>query len=276
MKKQVALVVAALSALFSLCAPAEGSDCGWMCERCIFAYRLSLTLNTTQPFRESNVAAGGELIYRKPAICKFVGYFFGRTAYGAGVCGDTICSCNDWWIGDDGHNLNGVIVLWKAWNKKVLPVEGLTINRMNRIGYADRSTVESVMTLKLTDQPGLAAAAPELVLAGFGKAGHLANGKVAIKNLSGFFAGQMLTYCVDGGENVCGDPLPETWTPSAYWELCDDNDEVAVSDNPLTAAYGKWQMAWDSQLLARFAKNGVNADTARPTAAYERAHFEWD
>ena len=269
------LMIAAVLASFAGVASAACAD-PTPCETCLFGYKIQLVAKTTIAGSVSNVYAKACGCYRKPTMGKLVGYIFGKTGAGVGQCGDATCACNDWFvIGSDGFATQGNILLWKAWNKKALPVKGLTINRMNRIGYKDRSTVESEMVLTLADI-GPVGTDAELVLAGFGKAAHMANGKVAVKNLTGFFAGQMLAYCVEAGEDVCGDPLPENWTPAAYWALCEDDATPEVIDNPLTAAYGKWQMVWDPQLVARLTKQGVNSNTARPSAAYEPQNFEWD
>ena len=274
------LMIAAVLAAFAGAASADCAD-PKPCENCLWGYKIQLVAKTTIAGSVSNVYAKACGCYRKPTMGKVVGYIFGKTLEGVGTCGDAACGCNDWWIsGANNVEQAPVVLLWKAWNKKALPVTSLTVSRMNRIGYKDRSTVEAVMDLTLTDEPALAANAPVLTLAGFGKAAHMANGNVAVKNLSGFFAGQMLAYCVDAGETVCGDPLNPTYTPAAYWTLCESIDPVNVPDevttDPLTAAYGKWQMVWDPQLVARFTKNGVNANTARPSAAYDLQDFQWD
>ena len=268
------LMIAAVLASFAGVASAACAD-PTPCETCLFGYKIQLVAKTTIAGSVSNVYAKACGCYRKPTMGKIVGYLFGKTGAGVGQCGDATCACNDWFVGTDGFATQGNILLWKAWNKKALPVKGLQIDRMNRIGYKDRSTVESKMVLTLADI-GPVGTDAQLVLAGFGKAAHRADGTVAIKSANGYFAGQMLSYCQESIEQVCGDPIQGQAEPSHYWAICEDATVPEIIDDPLTAAYGKWQMVWDPQLVARLTKQGVNSNTARPSAAYEPQNFEWD
>ena len=261
------MIAAALVAAMVGSASADCAD-PKPCEACLFGYKLQLVAKTTIGGNVSNAYAKVcDSCFRKPTMGKVVGYIFGKTVPGGGQCGDADCECNDW---TDASIQNKAILLWKAWNKKALATDEVTFDRMDRIGYKDRSTVESVMTITLKGN-----ADAKLTLAGFGKAAHMADGRIAIKNLSGFFAGKMLAYCSECekgcGPEVCVD------TVALYWTMCDDTAPVAVEDaDPLTAAYGKWQMVWDPQLVARLTKQGVNSNTARPSAAYEPQEFDWD
>ena len=262
------MIAAALAAAMVGTASAACAD-PTPCAKCVWGYKLMLVAKTTVPGRVSNVYAKACGCYRKPTMGKIYGYWFGKTGEVTGTCGDNGCGCNN--FADSSIDQN--FLLWKAWNKAPMraTLDTNTIGafkQLDRIGYKDRSTVEMCWSFTFTDEPGLAQSAAQLTLAGFGKAAHRADGTVAIKSANGYFAGQMLSYCVDAGETVCGDPLPSTIEPSHYWAICEDASVAEVIDDPLTAAYGKWQMVWDSQLVDRLTKQGFSANYARPSTAY--------
>ena len=264
------MIAAALAAAFVGTASAAGEQ---DCAKCTWGYKLQLVAKTTIAASVSNVYAKACGCYRKPTMGKLVGYIFGQTAAGVGTCGDNTCGCNDF---TDASNLNAVILLWKAWNGAAFPTDGATFDQLDRIGYKDRSTAEVLWGIKLTDPNASSAdSGAVLALAGFGKCAHRADGTVAIKNANGFFVGQMYSYCQDSIEQVCGDPIAGELVASHCWALCEDATTPEIEDQPLTVAYGKWQMVWDSQLLERFHKSGVNSATARPSNRYAAQTFAW-
>ena len=268
------MIAAALAAAFIGTASADCAD-PTPCEKCLFGYKLQLVAKTTVAASVSNVYAHACGCYRKPTMGKIVGYIFGKTAAGTGTCGDTTCGCNDF---TNDTNEKSFILLWKAWNGAAVSTDGASFSQLDRIGYKDRSTAEILWSISLTDPSASSGDSAKLALAGFGKCAHRADGTVAIKNANGFFVGQMYSYCQESIEQQCGDPIPGEAVASHCWTLCEGTVEKPeeIEDQNLTVAYGKWQMVWDSQLLDRFAKSGVNSNTARPSSRYQQQTFSWD
>ena len=266
------MIAAALAAAMVGTASAACAD-PTPCVKCVWGYKLMLVAKTTVAASVSNVYANACGCYRKPTMGKIYGYWFGKTQDGIGTCGDGTCACND--FGKDGQSVIDMnFLLWKAWNKAPVLTENLAVVQIDRIGYKDRSTVEMCWKFDFKDEYLAATSPATLTLAGFGKAAHRADGTVAIKSANGYFAGQMLAYCQDC-EKGCG-PEVCVASPSHYWLLCQvngkdievGNDIDGIADDPLTAAYGKWQMVWDPQLVDRLSKKGFSANYARPSTAY--------
>ena len=217
------------------------------CEKCTFGYKVMLVAKTTVGATVSNLNAAVCGCYRKPTMGKLVGYVFGKTSPLTPTgCGGGSCDCNEW---DAAY-----IVLWKAWNKSLfLPATAFAPTEIDRIGGSkDQSTVEAVFPLN------------DLTLAGFGKAGYRADGSIAVKNLNGFFAGQMDINCTGADTQTCGGLIPGVVEPTYVFPLCGG---AAVAEAK-GAAYGKWQLVWDSQLVERMTKSGITSLTVRPSTAY--------
>ena len=298
------MIAAALAAAFVGTASAAENEKD--CAKCVWGYKVMLVAKTTIPASVSNVYARACGCYRKPTMGKLVGYLFGQTGKneGTGYCGDNGgCACNAFGLesSDGVAPLNPpTLLLWKAWNGAFYPIAGepgamVTFQQLDRIGYKDRSTAEILWGFQPADPTqehaagsAYAAGKATFALAGFGKCAHRADGTVAIKNANGFFVAQMYSYCQSSIEQVCGDPIPGEAVPSHCWAFCQvngadvlmggDSDDGAATEDPnqgLTVAYGKWQMVWDSQLVARFHKSGVNALTARPSIKYQTPDFIW-
>ena len=274
------MIAAALAAAFVGTASADCAD-PTPCEKCLWGYKVQLVTKTTVAASVSNVYAHACGCYRKPTMGKLVGYLFGKTTPDTGTCGDSICACNDF----TGEGM--VLLLWKAWNGAFYPIATSTggmvnFQQVDRIGYKDRSTAEILWGFQPADPTAThtagepyAAGKATFALAGFGKCAHRADGTVAIKNANGFFVGQMYSYCQESIEQKCGDPIPGEAVPSQCWALCEGAENAVDPNEGLTVACGKWQMVWDSQLLDRFAKSGVNPTTARPSNKYQTPDFVW-
>ena len=197
------------------------------CMNCPWGYKITLYARTTKGkgICDPCGCSKGVECAGKPAVEVLVGYIFGTTTAEDGAC----CSCNDW--------SSGRIALWKKKTGEAYPVSDFRVVLLNRFGKAGHQKAEAVFELETPD-------GAKLRFAGFGGLVRQACGEVAIRSMSGFFAGQLTSYC-SIAEDPCSAPI---LVPTSYRLLCQD---VLVDDDPRTAAYGRWKIAWDSKLVNR-------------------------
>ena len=246
------LMIAAAVAAMTAGAFAGEDDCT---ADCPWAYKMKMVMRTTTSglIASNGVSVCKDECYRKPTMGKIVGYIYGYGEEEEGGCKG--CGCNEW--------ADGSIVLWNNYSHKPFTVTSLDVVQLNRIGKDDRSVAEAVFTLNMATGLEDLDITPSLALAGFGPCGHLASGKVAIRSLSGFFAGQWWVACSSctgcQGEQTCES------TPAACWDLCTGAQLEAgtAGGDGYTAAYGKWKLAWDSDVVRRMTVKGWV-----PTAPY--------
>lgn len=249
----------------------------------------------------------GSCCFRKPRMRKYAGFVAGITNGNAeeedvkagcasactcldfvkeglkGACGEVTM---DDVTGD--NNVWGGQYFWDVRTKKAVNA-ALWFYQLDAIGYQSRETVEAVgnFALELEIPPAAeeeATTADEegekkvgfVTLAGFGKRGRRGNGVIMVKNLSGFFAGQLPVRCYDCAFNAstCGDTCTGSW--ALAWTVCSDlvYDEagcgygaaagVADPNAGLTAAYGKWTLKWNATAAAKLTKSYAAATLVKP------------
>lgn len=249
----------------------------------------------------------GSCCFRKPRMRKYAGFVAGITNGNADddnvkagcasgcTCMDFVkaeplaCACGkleslDDYTGD--NNVWGGQYFWDVRTKKAVNA-ALWFYQLDAIGYQSRETVEAVGNFALeleipaaADDDGNGEDAETKVgvvtLAGFGKRGKRANGVIMVKNLSGFFAGQLPVRCYDCAFNstICGDTCTGSW--ALAWTVCSDlvYDEagcgyggaagIADPNAGLTAAYGKWTLKWNATAAAKLTKSYAAATLVKP------------
>ena len=213
------------------------------CLRCPWGYKVAIVVRTTVAGNVKDVCACSNGCFRKPTMGKVVGYIWGATSSEEGACGD--CGCNDW--------SSGEIALWNMYSGQpmaLVPGSAFTVIQLDRIGRDNTSMAEGVFQIDFLNAYEHAANPnASITLAGFGPCGRLKSGKVAVRSMTGYFAGQMTALCQ---EYKCGESGGAV--PSTAWQLCQSSgSDVADTTGPaadgLTAAYGKWKFAWDSKLV---------------------------
>ena len=243
MKKMIVFSAIAGLAGFAMAAPECGADCAW-------GYKVKTILKTTTAANISNATTCVAGCYRKPATKRYLGYFFGKTEAGQGTCGASSCGCNDYTAGN--------LVVWNFDTKQAVKIDSASFIQLNRIGYADTKTAEIAFTVN------------DLTFAGFGTCGKRADGTVAIKNANGFVAGLIPGLCSTCDE-VCGaiDPSTCVDTDANVWSICGD-----PGTSKTTAAYGKWAMAWDAEIVDRITTGKtVLDDDGKASAGFIPAGF---
>lgn len=242
----------------------------------------------------------GSKCYRKPRMRKYAGFVVGITngnaeeedvkagCASACTCLDFVkegaaCACGsleslDDYIGD--NSVWGGQYFWDVRTKKAVDA-ALWFTQLDAIGYQSRETIEAVgyfavkhaLPVPAEDDAVVNDGEEEegeskigvLTLAGFGKRGKRGNGVIMVKNISGFFAGQLPVYCenCEFNNTTCKDNCSGEW--AVAWTICTDVEYVASDDNEgetegdpnegLTAAYGKWTLKWNATAAAKLTKN---------------------
>jgi len=230
------------------------TDCAW-------GYAIKVLVKTTTAESLYSDSTCTTSCYRKPATRRYIGYFFGTTT-GVDTCGVS-CGC---WDPTDENSVKGRIAMWNYDTKEAVTPEADLI-LCNRIGKDDTRRIEMVFTTKYTKY-GYDNA---LTFAGFGRADQLASGNKEIKVVSGFCAGTVPSCCVTCDE-VCGVVQEDTCvaTPATVWNLCDQ-----VGGSFMTAAYGKWIMKWDAEIVNRISFNKtIVGETAEEASGFTPAGYQ--
>ena len=216
------------------------TDCG--CEaKCAFGYRLKVMIRTTSPCATIDGSCGPcgkSVIYRKPAIRRFMGMVYGVTKTSETSCGESECGCNDW--------SNAYVALYDYDTRTECDLDAsyASLLQLNRTGCsaAERNQAEMTFTLGLSCD---CAFASRMTFSGFGLCGNH-NGEITLGSVQGYCAGLMPP--VPTKKNPCDDPACQA---TKAWNLCCNTD----FECPYTVAYGKWMMVWDSSIAAKVGTN---------------------
>jgi len=247
------------------------SECGKGVEQCPWGYRVRVLVRTTANVSVSDSKAlSCKACYREPAMRRYIGYFFGKTAAGVDICGKGSCGCADF---SDPASFKGYVAMWN-FDTKEQATPAVDIELLNRIGYEDTSTAELAFTASYLDDE--TAAATELRFAGFGLVSQRDDGTPALRSASGFCAGTVPGFCTSCDDSICGSEPVCTWSPAVVWRICAESATQPYAMNTVyTAAYGKWSMQWDAEIVNRIAKGRtIIGETAESTSGFTPSGYE--
>ena len=295
MKKLMIAAAAGAMAFATVAADCGCNTCDTCSTDCTYAYEFILLAKSTEGKPASTTVKSSCScscttcsygIYRKPRMRKYAGFIFGRVGSGSTSCASA-CGCLPFYsnanytpavldgIEDEafapGYTAAGDTpsfsysglagdyqMFWDVRTKQMVAA-CLEFDFIDAIGYQSRETVEAVGNWAIeqtVDSSNQLYAVGGVRLAGFGTRGTRGNGKIMIKNISGFFAGTLPCFATTIS-GTCACEQTSVIAPAFGWTVCSDVWLGTGSDYTgfLTAAYGKWTLKWNDTAAAHLRKN---------------------